>query len=270
MDTFIQAMVMAFREGLEGFLIIVILLKFLDKIAKPLLKKQVWRGAYAGIATSLVMGLLLFFLSEYIGGLKTTAKLWESVASLFAVALVTTFIIWMIKHGANIKKEIEGDISKNLTGKGVLLLVMFMVAREGTEIAIFSFAGKYEFLPIAVGLALSLLVVVLINFAFIKVNLKVLFAITLGYLILQAGYLLGYGVHEGLSAIKDLGWIEKDSALLNKAFNVYDGVLNHKKGILGLPLNVLFGWYSKPEWIQFIMQYTYTFGLFAFWRRTLK
>ena len=41
-------------------------------------------------------------------------------------------------------------------------------------------------------------------------------------------------------------------------------VLNHNEGVLGLPLNVLLGWYSKPEWIQFIILYAYTIGIFAF------
>ena len=39
MDTFLQATVMSFREGLEGFLIVTILLKFLDKTDNSHLKK---------------------------------------------------------------------------------------------------------------------------------------------------------------------------------------------------------------------------------------
>lgn len=267
MDSFPQAIIMAFREGLEGFLIVTILLKFLDKTGNSQFKKQVWVGVFAGVMTSLAVGLLLMWLSTYMGGLKTTAKIWESVAGLVAVILVTTFIVWMIQHGSKIKDHIEHEIAGNLTGKGIILLVLFMVAREGTEIAIFSFAGKYPVLPVLIGLALSLILVLLINYSLVRVNLKTIFTITLAYLVLQAGYLLGYSLHEGLSALKSLDQLSGEHFVFNKAFDLSKTALNHKQGMIGVPLNVLLGWYSKPEWIQLILQYAYTLMLFGYWHR---
>jgi high-affinity iron transporter len=58
MDTFLQATIMSFREGLEGFLIVTILLKFLDKTDNSHLKKYVWRGVLAGIVTSKYLGII--------------------------------------------------------------------------------------------------------------------------------------------------------------------------------------------------------------------
>ncbi len=142
-----------------------------------------------------------------------------------------------------------------------------MIAREGTEIAIFSFAGKYSVMPVVLGLALSIILVLLINFSLVRVNLKTIFMLTLAYLVIQAGYLFGYSIHEGLSAMKNLGWLQADNPLLTKAFNLSKTMLNHKNGVLGLPLNVTLGWYSKPEWIQLILQYSYTFLLFGYWVR---
>ena len=145
-----------------------------------------------------------------------------------------------------------------------------MVAREGAEIAIFTFTGNYELPAISTGILLSLILAVLIYFSLVKVNLKVIFKITLVYLILQAGYLLGYSIHEGLSALKDLAVLSSNSILYTKAFDLSATILNHKEGVLGLPLNVLLGWYSKPEWIQFISQYAYTIGIFAYLKRYSK
>jgi high-affinity iron transporter len=267
MDTFLQATIMSFREGLEGFLIVTILLKFLDKTDNGYLKKQVWRGVFAGIVTSIVLGLLLMGVSSYLGGLKTTAKLWESVGGIIAVMLVTTFVVWMIQHGSKIKNHIENEAAGHLTGSGIMLLTLFMIAREGTEIAIFSFAGQYSVLPVILGLAISIALVLLINYSLIRVNLKTIFVITLAYLVIQAGYLFGYSIHEGLSAAKSLSWLQADSPLFTKAFNLSKTVLNHKNGVLGLPLNVTLGWYSKPEWIQLILQYSYTFLLFGYWAK---
>ncbi len=270
MDTFLQATIMSFREGLEGFLIVTILLKFLDKTNNGHLKKHVWYGVFAGIFTSIVLGLFLKGVSSHIGGLKTTAKLWESIGGLIAVMLVTTFVVWMIQHGSKIKDHIENEAAGHLTKNGVMLLTLFMIAREGTEITIFSFAGKYSVIPLFIGLAISITLVLLINYSLIKVNLKTIFILTLAYLVIQAGYLFGYSIHEGLSAAKNLGWLQTNNPIFTKAFNLSNTVLNHKNGILGLPLNALLGWYSKPEWIQLILQYSYTFLLFNYWSRNEK
>ncbi len=72
-------------------------------------------------------------------------------------------------------------------------------------------------------------------------------------------------IHEGLSAAKSLGWLQAENAIFSKAFNLSKTIFNHKDGVIGLPLNVILGWYSKPEWIQLILQYSYTFLLFSYW-----
>lgn len=266
MDTFIQPLIIVFREGLEAFLIVAILLEFLTKSDNAPLKKYAWQGAGTGIAVSFVFGMVLMALSSRIGGIDATAKIWESVASFVAVILITTFIVWMIKNGSRIKEHIHTKAALNLTAKGIFALTLFMVAREGVEISIFAFAGKYTLLPILAGLGLAVLGTVLVHFSIVKSSLKTIFAITLGYLILQAGFLMGYSIHEGLSVLHDGGRIADDSWLLTQAFNLSDTVLNHKEGILGLPLYVLVGWYSKPEWIQLVIHYGYVIGFFLYWR----
>ncbi len=270
METFIQAMIIAFREGLEAFLIIVILLEFLDKSDNSNLKKNVWQGTGAGILASLVFGAILMTLSSFIGEIDATAKLWESAASLIAVVLITTFIVWMVKNGSKIKHHITNKATLNLSKKGIFLLAMFMVMREGTEIAIFSFAGKYSLLPIFIGIVLAVGLVTLIHFSIVKIKLKTIFNITLAYLILQAGFLLGYSIHEGLSAMKNLNMIAPSSSIFTKAYDLSGTILYHKKGALGLPLYVLTGWYSKPECIQFISQYLYTGAFFVYWYKKRK
>ena len=270
MESFIQALIMAFREGLEAFLIIVILLKFLNKTDNKKLKKNVWYGVSTGIFISLIFGAILLKISSIIGGTDSTAKLWESIASFIAVILSTTFIIWMIQHGSKIKKHIENKATLNLSAKGIFLLALIMVVREGVEIAIFSFAGKYSILPVTLGITISIGLAVLIYYSLVKVKLKTIFTITLAYLILQSGFLMGYSIHEGLSASKSLGAIDEDNLLFAKAFDLSNTLLYHKEGIIGIPLYVSIGWYSKPEWIQFIIQYVYTLTLFGYWYKFTK
>ena len=270
MDIFVPGLIMGFREGLEAFLIVAIILQYLNHIKKVEFKKHVYNGALVGIVSSAIIGGLLFALSSVIDKTDEIAKIWESGASLIALLFVTTFIYWMIKHGRNMVSNVQNQVKQNLSKFGLFSIAFIMVVREGAEIAIFTFAGKYTLLSIGFGIAASLLLAVLIYKALVKVNLKLLFNVTLGYLILQAGFLLGYSVHEGLSALKALSMIDENHLLLTKAFDLSETLLNHKEGIIGLPLYVLFGWYSKPEWIQFVLQYSYTIGMFAFWHKITK
>ena len=264
MDNFVAGTILGFREGLEAFLIVSILYRYLIKIGADTLKKYVFYGAGIGILASIGLGGILAIIGNLVGNTDWVAKLWESAASLLAMLLVTTFIIWMIKHGSNMVATVENNIRYNVSKVGIILVTSTMVAREGAEIVIFTFTGNYELPAISVGIFLSLILTVLIYFSLVKVNLKTIFTITLAYLILQAGYLLGYSIHEGLSALKDMAILSNNHILFTKAFDLSATILNHKEGALGLPLNVLLGWYSKPEWIQFISQYAYTIGIFAF------
>ena len=268
MDTLFQGLIMAFREGLEAFLIIMILFKFLEKTENNHLKKNIWSGLFAGFAASFVFALLLEMASTSIGGLGATAKLWESLASLAAVLLIVTFIIWMINHGAEIKSHIENEAALNLSPKGIFWLTAFMVAREGAEVVLFQFAGKYTNISVVIGLALAILLTVALYYSLVKIKLQTIFNITLAYLVLQAGFLLGYSIHEALSAAKDLSLIAAESPLFIKAFDLSTTIFYHKEGLVGLPLYVTIGWYSKPEWIQFFAQYMLTFMLFGYWYKT--
>lgn len=271
MNIFIPGLIMGFREGLEAFLIIAIILQYLSHIKKEESKKYVYQGSIAGIILSTVLGGMLYVLSNALNRTDEFAKIWESAASLVALSFVTVFIFWMIKHGRNMVSEIQNQVKHNLSNAGLFGISFIMIAREGTEIAIFTFAAKYTLISIILGIFAALILSILINKSLVKVNLKHLFNITLGYLILQAGFLLGYSIHEGLSALKALSMISESNLLLIKAFDLSKTIFNHKEGLIGLPLYVFFGWYSKPEWIQLILQYSYSFGMFAIWHKaTLK
>lgn len=265
MPEFFPGLIIGFREGLEAFLIISVILRYLKKTNREESIKYVWRGVLLGVILSLFIGGGLYLISNQLSNTDSVAKLWESGASLFALVLVTTFIIWMIKNGSNMTKNIEDKLHFHISNVGITVLAFAMIAREGVEIAIFSFAGSYSLQGIALGILISLVLVILIFYSLVKVNLTVIFNITLIYLVLQAGFLLGYSIHEGLSAFKSLGYLESTNPIFTQLFNLSGTVLDHKTGILGIPLYVSIGWYSKPEIIQFIVQYTYTLSILSFW-----
>jgi len=264
--SFFPGVVMSFREGLEAFLLVSILLGFLGRVGRKDLIRSAVFGAILGAGASVVLGIGLGYFASYLGGVGTVAKLWESGASLVAIGLVTTLILWMIRHSSDMNGAVEKDARKNFSGTGIFLVSFIIVAREGVEIAIFSFAGKYGLGSIGAGLLGSFILAVLIFFSLVRVPLGTIFRLTLGYLILQAGFLLGYGIHEGLSASKELGLISPENPVFLKAFDLSGTVLDNKEGILGVPLYVLVGWYSKPEWVQLLAHLGYVFLLFLYWK----
>jgi len=270
MENFLPGLIMGFREGLEAFLIVVIILQYLKKSSNTAFRKNAFSGALLGILASLVIGGILFSISKSIEKMEQLSKVWESTASILALILITSFIYWMIKHGRNMVTEVQNQVKTNLSALGIFSITFVMIAREGAEIAIFTFAGQYTLISILSGVFAALIFSTLIYFSLVKINLKILFNITLAYLILQAGFLLGYGIHEGLSALNSLSIIASSSPLFIKAFDLSKTIFYHKEGILGLPLYILFGWYSKPEIIQFVFQYIYTFLLFFIWHKEVR
>ena len=96
MSQMIPAIVMGFREGLEAFLVIALILRYLNKINQGGLKVKAYQGLIAGVILSALLGLGLNALSGALGGAGKVAKVWESVASAVALGLVTMFIVWMI------------------------------------------------------------------------------------------------------------------------------------------------------------------------------
>ena len=68
--------IMGFREGLEAFLIIALMLGYLKKSKREHLRKNVYMGLGFGILASLVFGVGLFAISNLIGDLDANiAKL---------------------------------------------------------------------------------------------------------------------------------------------------------------------------------------------------
>lgn len=267
MELFMPGFIMGFREGLEAFLIVVIIIQYLNHSNNQSFKNSVYSGAFLGIIASIMLGSGLYFLSSLIKKTDEVAKIWESGTSFIALILITTFIIWMMKHGRNMVDDVQSQVKQNLSKLGLFSISFIMVVREGTEIAIFTFAGNYTLFSILMGISFSLVLALLMYYTLININIKLLFTITLAYLILQAGFLFGYSIHEGLSALKSFSYIDGDHFLFIKVFDFSATILDHKQGIIGLPLYALVGWYSRPEWIQFILQYLYTLGMFGIWKK---
>ena len=191
------------REGLEASLVVGILLAYLVRIERRDLLRWVWAGVAAAVLVSIGFGAVLTFgpntltfeAQEVIGG----------ILSIAAVALITWMIFWMARVARHMRGELQAKLDSAIaTGPAAVLFVAALaVGREGLETALFLWVGAKaagDGLAPLVGALLGLATAITIGWALyrgaLKVNLRLFFGWTGVFLIVIAGGVLAYGIHD--------------------------------------------------------------------------
>lgn len=206
------------REGLETSIVVSILIAFLVKSGRRDALKWVWLGVAAAIAMTIGVFLTIQFSAYTVSGLGAEAI--AGVASLVAVVIVTTMVLWMKSASATISGDLKTGMTRALEtgGLAVTSLAFLAVGREGVETALFmvGFAEAETLWPL-VGLVVGVVIAIVIAYAMyagaIRINLAKFFKYTAVFLILVAAGILSYGV----GALQTVGWLP---GLANKAFDV--------------------------------------------------
>ncbi|KAA0080514.1 iron transporter [Mycolicibacterium sp. P9-64] len=206
------------REGLETAIVVTILIAFLVKSGRRDALKWVWLGVAAAIVMTVAVFLVIQFGENTISGLAAEAI--AGVASLVAVAIVTTMVLWMKKAAATISGDLRGDMARALEtgGMAVLTLAFLAVGREGVETALFmvGYAEADTLWPLT-GLIVGVLIAIAIAYGMyvgaVRINLAKFFTYTGVFLIIVAAGILSYGI----GALQTVGWLP---GLANKAFDV--------------------------------------------------
>jgi high-affinity iron transporter len=206
------------REGLEAAIVVTILVAFLVKSERRDALKWVWLGVAAAILMTVTVFLVIQFGENTISGLAAEAI--AGIASLVAVAIVTTMVLWMKRAAASMSGELRSEMARALeTGSlAVLALAFFAVGREGVETALFmvGYAEAQTSWPL-IGLVIGVLAAAAIAYGIyagaIRINLAKFFNYTGVFLIVVAAGILSYGV----GALQTVGWLPGLSA---KAFDI--------------------------------------------------
>jgi high-affinity iron transporter len=206
------------REGLETGIVVMILVAFLVKSGRRDALKWVWLGVSTAIAATVAIFLVIQFSAYTVTGLAAEAI--AGVASVVAVAIATTMVLWMRRAAAGISGELRTGMAEALeTGSlAVFLLALLAVGREGVETALFmvGYAEAETLWPLS-GLVIGVLVAAAIAYGMyagaVRINLGKFFKYTGLFLIVVAAGILGYGVR----ALQTVGWLPGEGS---QAFDI--------------------------------------------------
>ncbi|MFI6685189.1 iron uptake transporter permease EfeU [Streptomyces sp. NPDC050485] len=202
-DDAFPSFLIGLREGLEGGLIVSILVATLVRAGAKSRLPQVWTGVLAALALAMSFGAVLTFTAASMSA--TAQEAFGGSLSVVAVAFVTAMVFWMRRSARNLSGEIKEKVTGALAmGTGMLIVTSFLaVGREGLETALFLWTtaraagesagpmiGAGIGIVIASGLCWGLYRRVL------KINLTKFFTATGAVLIVIAAGVLGYGLRD--------------------------------------------------------------------------
>jgi len=196
------------REGLEAGIVVMVLIAFLVKSQRRDALKWVWLGVAAAVAMTVGVFLAIQYGTYTVRDLAAEAI--AGVASLVAVAIVTSMVLWMRKASAGLSGELREGMSRALeTGAlAVFLLAFLAVGREGFETALFMVGyaeaeTAWPLLGLLVGVAAAAAIACGMYAGAVRINVATFFSYTGAFLIVVAAGILSYG----LGALQTVGWL---------------------------------------------------------------
>lgn len=251
----IETLIVVFREGLEAFLVVAIMLAYLGNTGRERLKLPVYVGIVVALGICTLTWWRVAALAEN--------PIWEGSLAILAGLLVASFTIYIMRTAKNIRSNIDQQLEKSINKGGVLtylglfVFTVLMVSREGMETALMlgTISAQKNADQMMVGAGLALLLVSLIGFMWVKqsskINLRLFLQVTGVFLILFSLYLFLYGMHE-LSEMMAIPFIGETA---NIEFHMASEVIETplvggliSLALIGLPISWIgFSWLKERK-----------------------
>jgi len=263
---------LAFREGLEAVLVIVIILLYLKNTDQRFYNKYVYIGSALAIISSLIFAVA--FTALFGGFSGQQEEIFEGITFIISGIFVATLVVWMSREGPKMKKHLEKKVEVSIeSGRvfSIAILTYIIIIREGIELVLLltgvskdsSVVGLGQFNVVVgslIGLGVSVGLGLLIYYGVKNINLSKFFKITNVILILFVAGLITYGVHELIEAAVGAGVA---SPLFQEVWNIKliipesfpDGVASTPEWleIIGALLKALFGYNANPALLEIII-----------------
>lgn len=265
----LASFLITFREGLEAFLLVGIVLAYLRKLDASHHAKWIYLGVAAGLVASLAGAVVFQVVVDQFDNERYQTMLMIGVL-LVASVVLSSMALWMQRqaraHTESVKRQLQGYVdSGNLLG--MVLLSFVAVLREGFETVLFFSALTYSgqgveleagAMGAALGLAAAIALVWLLMRGTRRVPLQPFFRYTSLLVIVIAAGLLGSAVN----MMQSVGLI---TVLPAPLFDI-SHILNDR-GLVGTFLRALFGYNSSPTPLQFGSWLLYLGIAVTLWRR---
>lgn len=139
MQNFGQILFVMWRESVEAMLVIGILYAWLAH--QPQGRRGIahlWLGVALGLLAALGLGLGIDAMNTFFG--DEGQDYFQAGLQLVAAALIVQMVLWMRRHGAALRRDMEGALGAQVGAQrwwGVTALAAIAVAREGSETVVF-------------------------------------------------------------------------------------------------------------------------------------
>ncbi|RME31619.1 high-affinity iron transporter [Candidatus Woesearchaeota archaeon] len=250
------SLLITFRETLEVALVIGIIVTYLSRTERRRDAPLVYWGVLSGVAASMLTAFLLSWLA---GGFSGRAEqLFEGATMLFAAALLTTLILWMLHQQglAQLKRKVHCRLSTGAR-RGLFLLVFVSVLREGVEVVLFlgaaHLAGEQTIIGAVLGILFGAGIAVAVSRLGKRVPIKKFFIVTSILLILFAAGLVAQGVHE----LQEAGALP---VVIEHVWDINPPATHsalHEKGVVGSLAKSLFGYNGDPSLLEVLAYLSY-------------
>ena len=252
------------REGLEGSMIVAILLAALRQLEEREREREVWMGVGAALLVALGGGVAAYLLLHSYDGTRVQTVL-EGSTYFIAAAILTYMTFWMRGESRRLKGELTAQARRALqSSNGLALagLAFVTVAREGLETVVFSLAialaspAWQVLLGAAVGLLVALAISRAIYRLGVRVNLGRFFSVMGALLMVSAAGLLADGVED----YQALRWLPGAHAVLwSTQAALPEG------GFVGDLLHTFLGYASAPTAMQVGAYLLYVLVVLGLW-----
>lgn len=234
-----NSLFIVWRESVEAMLVISILYTWLRRNDSTGLR-ALWAGVAAGIGLAGALGWAMMAAQSELAG---EALEWFQVAILFiAGGLIAQMVLWMQKHGREMKQGLERDLAyaaQRSGSIGIATVAALALAREGAETVIFLYGLGMEengAASVAMGAALGFVLAVITAWALNRglrfLNYRQFFRVSGFLLLLFAAALLvsgtermiGMGVIPALiDPVWDSSMLIDDSSTGGALFSAFTG-----------------------------------------------